>query len=99
MNAFILRAPVITEKSMFNAKAGSVYTFYVASTATKKQVAEAVKNTFGVDVVAVRTAALYGKSKRTGKKRITRQQTNKKKAMVTLKAGQTIAIFDVQEKA
>lgn len=99
MNAFILRAPVITEKSMMKAQTQRVYTFYVDPTASKQQVAEVVEKTFGVNVIDVRTTKVAGKVKRTGRKRVSVQTAARKKAMVTLKEGQTIAVFDIQEKA
>jgi large subunit ribosomal protein L23 len=99
MNAFIVKAPVITEKSMLKAQAQRVYTFYVDPTANKQQIAESVEKTFGVNVIDVHTSSIAGKSKRTGKKRMEMQTNNRKKAMVTLKEGQSIAVFDVQEKA
>ena len=99
MNAFILKTPVITEKSMTNAKMRHVYSFYVAKTSSKQQIAEVVEKTFGVNVVMVRTVTLTGKKKRTGRKRMNAQKPDRKKAYVTLKEGQTIALFDVQEKA
>jgi len=92
MNAYILRAPVITEKSMFKAQSQRVYTFYVEPSSTKQQ------KTFGVNVIDIRTTQVAGKIKRTGKKRMAMQTARRKKAMVTLKEGQNIALFDVQEK-
>ena len=98
MNAYILRAPVITEKSMFNAQSQRVYTFYVEPTSTKQQITETVEKTFGVNVIDIRTSQVAGKIKRTGKKRMATQTARRKKAMVTLQEGQSIALFDVQEK-
>lgn len=98
MNAYILRAPVITEKSMFKAQSQRVYTFYVDPTSTKQQITETVEKTFGVNVIDIRTSQVAGKIKRTGKKRMATQTARRKKAMVTLKEGQNIALFDVQEK-
>jgi ribosomal protein L23 len=39
-----------------------------------------------------------GKTQRTGRKRIAIEQPSTKKAMVMVKEGQSIAIFDVQDK-
>ena len=98
MNVYVLRGPVITEKSMFKAQSQRVYTFYVDPSSTKQQITETVEKTFGVNVIDIRTSQVAGKIKRTGKKRMATQTARRKKAMVTLQEGQSIALFDVQEK-
>lgn len=95
MNAFILKAPHITEKSYRLVATRNEYTFIVERTATKGQIKEAVENTFGVKVTAVRTTMVSGKNKRTGKRRTGVRQPDKKKAIVRLPEGQKIALFDI----
>jgi large subunit ribosomal protein L23 len=95
-STFILRKPVISEKSMLGANTRNVYTFEVTPRATKQQIAEIVEKSFGVKVMHVRTTMIHQTGKRTGKKRLSQSGIAKKKAMVTLKAGQKIEAFDIQ---
>jgi large subunit ribosomal protein L23 len=60
--------------------------------ATKIQVKQAVEKLFNVHVLAVRTAVARGKNKRVG--RSMGRRPNWKKAFVTLKEGDTIALFE-----
>lgn len=83
----IIVAPVITEKSSLVSEANQVI-FKVAPEATKPQIKAAVESLFKVKVKAVNTLVRKGKVKafrgRTG------QQSNVKKAIVTLQEGHTI---------
>ncbi len=83
----VLRRAVVTEKSMRGVEAGK-YTFEVARDATKPQIREAVERVFGVRVVKVNTVRVPGKTKRRG--RHTYRTPERKKAVVTLAAGQKI---------
>lgn len=98
MNPYIVIQPVITEKSIRLANVDSIFTFKVQNTATKEQVKEAVEKLFSVDVVDVRTIVNQKSKRRTGKKRVTVTVAKSKKALVTLKAGQNIDLFDISEK-
>lgn len=89
--------PVITEKSMEDAKSGK-FTFVVAKAANKENIKKNVEKAFSVNVVSVRTAIIKGRSKRTGKKMIEKLLPFWKKATVQLKKDQKIALFDVAEK-
>lgn len=84
----ILR-PVITEKSTLLTEQNKVV-FEVPLTASKKDVAEAVSELFKVDVVKVNTVTTKGKVKRF--RGITGKRNDTKKAIVTLKDGQTIDV-------
>ena len=99
MNAFILKAPHITEKSYRLATTRNEYTFIVDRTATKGQIKEAAESTFGVKVLTVHTTMVSGKNKRTGKRRTGVRQPDKKKAIIRLPEGQQISLFDMQENA
>jgi large subunit ribosomal protein L23 len=88
----IVKRPLISEKGERNRAAAQQYTFEVHRDATKIQVKGAVEKLFGVHVLAVRTAVLRGKAKRVG--RSIGQRPNWKKAIVTLKQGDTIALFE-----
>lgn len=91
----VIRRALITEKGARvrqQGRAGNRYFFEVHPAANKVQIGQAVKAVFGVDVVKVRTMNLTGKPKRLG--RYEGRRSSWKKAMVTLKPGQTIDIFD-----
>ena len=84
--------PLITEKAERNRQALRHYAFEVHKDATKIQVKTAVEKLFGVHVTAVRTAIARGKNKRVG--RNVGRRPNWKKAIVTLKEGETISLFE-----
>lgn len=95
MNAFIIKKPIITEKSLALANSDNVYTFRVATNANKNNIKVAIETLYKVDVVAVNTVMNQPEMKKTGKKRLATKQPKKKKAFVTIKDGQTIDLFDV----
>lgn len=79
----IVLAPVITEASM--ARLGlKKYTFKVANSATKLDVAAAVEELFGVKVAKVNTMHVRGRMRRQGAHQ--GMTAGYKKAIVTLKA-------------
>jgi large subunit ribosomal protein L23 len=84
-----LLAPVITEKSTLVAEENKVI-FRVPLTATKPEIKEAVEALFKVDVTKVNTILVKGKTKRF-RGRIGRR-SDFKKAVVTLKDGQSVDI-------
>ena len=88
----IVKRPLITEKAERNREASRSFAFEVHRDATKIQVKQAVEKLFNVHVVAVRTAIARGKNKRVG--RSTGRRPNWKKAFVTLREGETIALFE-----
>ena len=85
----VIRAPVVTEKSTM-ASENSQVVFKVAMTATKPEIKEAVERLFNVKVIAVNTLIRKGKTKRF--KGVRGQQSDFKKAIVTLEEGQAIDI-------
>jgi large subunit ribosomal protein L23 len=85
----VIRSPVVTEKSTV-ASDNSQVVFKVAMDATKPQIKEAVERLFNVKVVAVNTLIRKGKSKRF--RGVKGQQSDFKKAIVTLEEGQAIDI-------
>lgn len=95
MNPYTIKRPIITEKSMRLATTFNAYTFEVAKQANKKQIAEAVEELYGVDVKKVTMAMIQATTRRTGKKRSTVTVGKTKKAVVTLKDGQTLDVFDI----
>lgn len=89
----ILKRPIISEKSL-GATALGEYTFEVDKKANKRKIAVAVKKIFGVDVEKVKTLVVKGRSRRSLRTKKTVRLGDWKKAMVRLKKGQTIDIFE-----
>ena len=85
----VIRAPLVTEKSTLVSENNQVV-FRVAMTATKPDIKEAVERLFNVKVLAVNTLISKGKIKRF--RGVKGQQSDFKKAIVTLEEGQTIDI-------
>jgi large subunit ribosomal protein L23 len=85
----IIRRPVITEKSTAVSEHNKVI-FIVAPTATKPQIKAAVEALFKVKVTAVNTLNRKGKTKRF--RNILGQQSDTKRAVVTLAEGQMIDV-------
>lgn len=86
----ILRRPVITEKSTMLGESGH-YVFEVARAANKIEIKRAVEAVFKVDVEAVNVSHVHGKMRRMG--RSTGMTSSWKKAVVTLRQGQKIELF------
>ena len=89
----IIISPIISEKSMNDAGIGK-FTFKVAMHAHKAGIKKEIEDKFKVNVIKVATMVLKGKLKRTGKKRMERQSQGYKKAIVALKQGQKIGLFE-----
>ncbi|HRK01952.1 MAG TPA: 50S ribosomal protein L23 [Oligoflexia bacterium] len=87
----IIKRPIISEKSTIQIESARTYAFEVAKASTKQQVKESIEKAFKVNVLRVRTMIVHGKVKRTG--RSVNKRSNWKKALVTLKEGQKIEIF------
>ena len=86
----IIIRPIITEHS-YDMMEENKYTFEVAKDANKVEIAKAIEEIFNVKVVKVNTLNIKPKVKRVrGPQGLTRTW---KKAMVTLKEGDTIEIF------
>ncbi len=86
----VILAPVISEKS-YGLIEENTYTFLVRPDANKTEIKIAVEQIFGVKVDNVNTANRQGKRKRTrfgyGQRKVT------KRALVSLRAGDSIEIF------
>jgi large subunit ribosomal protein L23 len=87
----VLRRPLITEKNA-TLQAQGKYAFEVAKEANKHQIKQAVEKAFKVTVTAVNVATVPGKTQRVGR-RVVRTQPWKK-AIVSLKPGDKIEIFE-----
>lgn len=84
--------PLITEKSSAAYQSRGEYTFEVHVDASKPQIRSAIEQLFGVKVTGVWTSNQRGKEKRMGK--TVGRRPNWKKAIVTLRDGDTIEIFE-----
>ena len=87
----IIKRPLITEKNTIH-NAGGVYIFEVMKEASKIEIKYAVEKSFKVKVATVRTMNSRGHRKQT-KFGLTKAPYWKK-ALVTLKAGEKIALFE-----
>ena len=90
-NEVIVRA-LITEKGTKLREGGNKYTFQVDRAANKIEIKKAVEDLFNVSVEQVRTMNMLGKVKRMG--RFVGRRPTWKKALVTLKEGDTIDLFE-----
>ena len=70
------------------------FTFEVVKDADKKAIKDAVSKKFKVNVLAVSTSVIKGKRKKSGIRRIEKREFPSKKAVVTLKTGQKIDLFE-----
>jgi large subunit ribosomal protein L23 len=84
--------PIMTEKTSAAYQDRQEYTFEVASDATKPAIKAAIQKLFGVTVTGVQTMNCRGKSRRVGQS--IGKRANWKKAIVTLKDGDSIEIFE-----
>lgn len=83
--------PVITEKATYLG-AVNKYVFEVVLNANKIEIKKAIEKLYNVEVVKVNIIRSGGKSVTYG--RITGRTKRKKKAIVTLKSGQTIEVYE-----
>lgn len=86
----IIIRPIISEKS-YSLIAHNRYTFEVAKTASKPQIADAVSAVFGVTVTSVNTMNVNGKPRRV--RHVKGKTRDWKKAVVTLREGDSIEFF------
>ncbi len=85
----LITSPIITEKSTILSEFNKVV-FRVPLTATKPQIKEAVEALFKVNVVSVNTLVQKGKTKNF--RGVAGRRSDIKKAIVTLKDGQSIDV-------
>lgn len=87
----IIIRPIISERSMQLVEENK-YAFFVDKRANKVQIKKAIEELFEVDVEAVNTVNITGKKKRLG--RNLGRTPDRKKAIVTLKDGEKIELFE-----
>ncbi len=94
--------PRISEKAYALSEQNNTYIFDIETNANKLDVAKAVASEYKVEVTGVRIAAVPGKTIRRyreqGRKSMTGQRSNIRKAYVTLKEGSKLPIFDAVEE-
>lgn len=88
---YVIKKPMLTEKSTFAMNEEGRYTFLVDRRASKDEIKRAVEELYGVKVVGVTTQVRKGKERRLKYGWVTEKVT--KKAMVRLAEGQTIDLF------
>jgi large subunit ribosomal protein L23 len=90
----IILRPVVSEKS-YSALDHGVYTFVIDPDATKTEVKHAIEKIFEVKVERVNTMWRKGKRKKMNVRSWKfGQRSDQKRAVVTLKEGETIEIFN-----
>lgn len=87
----IILGPIVTERAHY-LRAQNKYIFSVLPSANKIQVKNAIERAFNVNVLDVNTMICKGKKKKRG--RIEGRRKDIKKAIVTIKEGQSIGIFE-----
>lgn len=92
-----VQRPIITEKSLGLASHGW-YTFAVDKHVRKEVAAREIEKMYRVHVTTVRTVAMHGKVRRTGKKMVATRHADWKKVLVLLKSGEHIDAFEVTNK-
>ena len=88
----VLKRPVTTEKTTTLSGDLRQYTFEVDRRANKHQVKDAVEKIFKVQVVGVNVLVMPSRTRRWG--RIMGRKSAWKKAIVTLKPGDSISFFE-----
>ena len=84
---------MFTEKSTQAQAIQNAYTFKVSINANKIEIKKAIERVFSVDVIDVNTIRMNGKPKTLG--RYKGRRPHWKKAIVTVKSGQSIADFEI----
>jgi large subunit ribosomal protein L23 len=92
----ILIKPLVTEKMTELMERENKYGFVVDHNSNKIEIAKAVEKRFEVNVVAVNTIKYKGKTKTqfTKRGRFTGKTPQFKKAIITLKEGQKLDLFE-----
>ena len=96
MNNILVR-PLITEKmTNISAEQAGKYGFLVNPKANKIEIAKAIEKKFNVHVTNINTIKHHGKTKTQFRKsgRFTGKTAKFKKAVITLKEGETIELFE-----
>ncbi len=87
----VIQRPLVTEKNTALQAMGK-YAFQVSREANKKQIKDAVEKAFKVTVTTVNVVNIPGSTRRVGRRLVSVPAW--KKAIVTLKAGDKIQLFE-----
>lgn len=91
----VLRRPIITEKSNYQAGELNQFVFEVSMSATKQMVKDAIETTFDVDVLRVNIVNVPAKrSRRWRNRRVKVRRSAYKKAIITLGPDERIDVFE-----
>ncbi len=93
----VLLGPVVSEKTAIAGETSNQVVFKVASDATKIEIKAAIEQLLEAKVVAVRTAVVKGKTKRT--KHGMGKRSDWKKAYVRLEEGQDLDLLSAEAGA
>ena len=88
----ILKRPLLTEKIANLQDTRNQYAFEVDTRANKIEIKQVIEKKFGVHVLSVRTMNMQGKMKTLG--RFTGRRSDWKKAVVTIKPGEKLVVFE-----
>jgi len=91
----ILQKPILTEKASALTEKSNRFTFRVDHRANKLQIKSAIEKMYGVNIVALNTMVVDGKAKSRNTKGglVSGRSPKYKKAIVTLKDGETIDYY------
>jgi len=88
----VIIRPLLTEKLTNLSEQQNQYGFIVDRRANKVEIKRAIEQKFDVEIASIRTMNVMGKMKTLG--RFTGRRSNWKKAMITLKKGHKITLFE-----
>ncbi len=89
--------PVVTEKSM-KAQEKRQYTVMVDKSATKIDIANAFSVMYSVEIESVNVIPVRKKTRAIGKTKVYTKRKAGKKAIVTIKEGQTLDLMKIEEE-
>ena len=91
----ILQKPILTEKASALTEKSNRFTFRVDHRANKLQIKSAIEKMYGVNIIALNTMVVVGKLKSRNTKGgiVSGRSPKYKKAIVTLKDGETIDYY------
>ena len=89
---YVIKKPIITEKSAIARDEENKYFFEVDRRANKIEIAKAVEKLFKVKVLNVRTMNMRGKKRRMGK--TVGKKSDWRKAIVTIASGNRIEVYE-----
>ena len=92
----IIRRPIVLTEKASLLRLSNQVVFEVARDSNKVQIRDAIQTLFNVTVTNVNTLLMRGKDRRMG--RGYGKMQNWKKAIITLKAGETIEFFDSEKQ-